>query len=120
VVYGGSSDRRWVCTILFESAHPTSYGCSLYTRSMLLARRPLNPEKILLAWARKRGRGYWRTEDRRVEECGYCHGTGWAPGPFQKSEEWSEEREGMECPRCKGSCIALKALKLLSEGKVGD
>ncbi len=26
----------------------------------------------------------------------------------------------MECLRCKGSCIALKALKLLSEGEVGE
>jgi hypothetical protein len=76
-------------------------------------------EKILLAWARKRGRGYWRTEDRRVEECGYCHGTGRVPGPFKKADEWNEEREGVECPRRKGSRIGLKALKLLSEGEVG-
>jgi hypothetical protein len=41
------------------------------------------------------------------------------PGPFRKAEEWQEEREGVECSRCKGSCIALKALKLLSEGEVG-
>jgi hypothetical protein len=74
-------------------------------------------EKILLAWARKRGRGYWRMEDRRVEECGYCHGTGWVPGPFKKADEWGEEREGVECPRCKGSCIALKALTLPFNGK---
>ena len=79
-----------------------------------------DPQKILLAWARKRGRGYWRTEDRRVQECGYCHGTGWVPGPFKNVEEWGEERGGVQCPRCKGSCIALKALKLLSEGEVGD
>jgi hypothetical protein len=78
-----------------------------------------DPKKILPAWARKRGRGYWRTEDRRVEECGQCHGTGWVPGPFKNSEEWGEEREGVECYRCKGSCIGLKALKLLSEGEVG-
>jgi hypothetical protein len=45
-----------------------------------------DPEKILPAWARKRARGYWRAEDRRVEECGYCHGTGWMPGPFKKAE----------------------------------
>jgi hypothetical protein len=55
-----------------------------------------------------------------VEECGYCHGTGWPPGPFKPVEDWSEEREGAECPRCKGSCIALKALTLLSEGGVGS
>jgi hypothetical protein len=77
-------------------------------------------ERILLAWARKRGRGYWRTEDRRVEECGYCHETGWVPGLFKKAEDWDEEREGVECPRCKGSRIALKALTLLSEGEAGD
>ena len=76
-------------------------------------------EKILPAWAKKRCRGYWRTEDRRVEECGQCHGTGWVPGPFRKAEEWSEVRDGVVCPRCKGSCIGLKALKLLSEGEVG-
>jgi hypothetical protein len=79
-----------------------------------------DPEKILPAWAKKRGRGCWRTEDRRVEECGYCHGSAWAPGPFKKAEEWDEDRGGVECPRCKGACIALKALKLLSEGEVGD
>ena len=79
-----------------------------------------DPEKILPAWAKKRGRGYWRVDGRRVEECGYCHGTGWTPGPFKSAEEWSEEREGVECPRCKGSCIAFKALKLLSEGQVGS
>ena len=78
-----------------------------------------DPERILPSWAKKRGRGYWRTEDRRVEECGYCHGTGWVPGPFKNAEEWGEERGGVKCPRCKGSCIALKALKLLSEGEVG-
>jgi hypothetical protein len=78
-----------------------------------------DPERILLAWARKRGRGYRKTEDRRVEECGCCHGTGCVPGPFKKAEEWGEEREGIQCPRCKGSCIALKALILLSEGEVG-
>ena len=79
-----------------------------------------DPEKILPAWARKRGRGYWRIEDRRVEECRCCHGTGWVPGPFRSADEWQEEREGVECPRCKGSKIALKALKLLSEGEVGS
>src|SRR3954463_7700513 len=36
-----------------------------------------DPEKILPAWAQKRSRGYWRTEDPRVEECRQCHGTGW-------------------------------------------
>jgi hypothetical protein len=79
-----------------------------------------DPEKILPAWAQNRGRGYWRTEDRRVEECGYCHGTGWVPAPFKNADERDEEREGVKCPRCKGSCIALKPLKLLSEGEVGN
>jgi hypothetical protein len=74
-------------------------------------------ERILPAWAQKRGRGYWRTEDRRVEECGYCHGTGWVPGPFKSADEWQEEREGVKCPRCKGSRIALKALILPFNGK---
>ncbi len=71
-------------------------------------------EEILPAWAQKRGRGYWRIEDRRVEECRHCHGSGWVPGPFKNAEEWQEEREGVECPSCKGSCIALKALLLAS------
>ncbi len=75
-----------------------------------------DPEKILPSWAKKRSRGYWRTEDPRVEECRQCHGSGWVPGPFEKGKEWGEEREGAECPRCRGSCVALKALKLLSEG----
>jgi len=79
-----------------------------------------DPYKILLAWARKRGRGYWRTEDRRVEECCHCHGTGWVPGPLKSADEWQEEREGVKCPRCKGSCIGLKALRLLSEDEVGE
>jgi hypothetical protein len=58
-------------------------------------------------------------EDRRVEECRCCHGTGWAPGPFKSADEWQEEREGVGCPRCTGSRIVPTALKLLSEGKVG-
>jgi hypothetical protein len=78
-----------------------------------------DPERILLAWAKKRGRGYWRTEDRRVEECHYCHGTGWVSGAFKSAKEWNEERGGVECSRCKGSCIALKALRLLSDDEVG-
>jgi len=78
-----------------------------------------DPEKILPAWARKRGRGYWRVEDRWVEECRCCHGTGWVPGPFKNAKEWNEEREGVECSRCKGSRIVLKALRLLSEDGVG-
>ena len=45
-----------------------------------------DPEKILPAWAQKRGRGYWRTENRWVEECGQCHGSGSVPGPFKSSE----------------------------------
>ena len=79
-----------------------------------------DPEKILPAWAKKRGRGYWRLEDRLVEECSYCHGSGFVPGPFKSAEEWQEEREGVECPRCRGSSITLKALKLASNGKRGS
>ena len=78
-----------------------------------------DPERILPTWAQKRGRGYWRIEDPRVEECRQCHGTGWVPGPFKSTEKWEEEREGVQCPRCKGSQIALKALRLPSEGEVG-
>jgi hypothetical protein len=76
-----------------------------------------NLEKILPAWAQKRSRGYWRVEDRRVEECGYCHSSGWVPGPFKSADEWHEEREGVECPRCRGSMIVLKALILASRGE---
>ncbi len=79
-----------------------------------------NAEKILPAWAQKRGRGYWRVEDQRVEECRHCHGSGWVPGPFKIAEEWQEERAGVECPSCKGSCIALKALQLASNGERGS
>ena len=77
-------------------------------------------EQILPAWAQKRSRGYWRAEDRRVEDCRHCHGSGWVPGPFKNAEEWQEEREGVECPSCKGSCIALKALQLASNGERGS
>jgi hypothetical protein len=79
-----------------------------------------DPERNLPAWAKKRGRGYWRIDDARVEECRQCHGTGWVPAPFKNADEWQEEREGEKCSRCKGSRIALKALTLLSEGEVGD
>ena len=79
-----------------------------------------DPEKILPAWAQKRGRGYWRVEDRKVEECGQCHGSGSVPGPFKSSETWQEEREGVECHRCRGSCIVLKALPLASNAKQGS
>jgi hypothetical protein len=76
-----------------------------------------DPEKILPAWAGKRGRGYWRKEERRVEDCPQCHGSAWVPASFKCAEEWQEEREGVECPRCKGSCIALPALSdLLPKG----
>jgi|SRR5215203_3023361 len=76
-----------------------------------------DPKKILPAWAQKRSRGYWRVEDRKVEKCGQCHGSGSVPGPFKSAEEWQEEREGVECPRCRGAYITLKALQLASNGK---
>jgi hypothetical protein len=79
-----------------------------------------DPERILPAWARKRSRGYWRTDDRKVEECGYCHGSGWVPGPFKSAEEWHEEREGVKCPRCEGSKISLKALILPYDAERGS
>ncbi len=53
-----------------------------------------DPEKILPAWARKRGRGYWRKEDRRVEDCPRCHGSGWVPASFKRAYEWQEEERG--------------------------
>ena len=77
-----------------------------------------DPERILPAWARNRGRGFWRAEDRRVEECGHCHGSGCVPGPFDAAG-WQEEREGVGCPRCKRSKVVLKALILPSKGEEG-
>ncbi len=76
-------------------------------------------EKILPDWAQKRGRGYWKVEDRRVDECRHCYGSRSVPDPLKNSKEWGEEREGVECPRCRGSCITLKALQLASNGKNG-
>ncbi len=35
------------------------------------AEATFDAEKLLPAWAKKRGWGYRRTEDRRVKECGY-------------------------------------------------
>lgn len=75
------------------------------------------PEMILTAWARKRGRGACRAEDPRVEGCGHCHGSAWAPAPFKTAEEWGEERQGVECPACRG--VALKPLKLDFNGREG-
>ena len=75
---------------------------------------------ILTAWARKRGRGAWRTDDPRVEGCGRCHGSGWSTGPFTTAEDWGEEREGVECPACRGAGIALKPLKLAFNGRKGE
>lgn len=77
------------------------------------------PEGILTAWARKRGRGAWRTDDPRVEGCGRYHGAGWSPGPFENALEWSEERENVECPACRGAGVALKPLKLAFNGRKG-
>ena len=76
-------------------------------------------EGILIAWARKRGRGAWRTEDPWVEGCGRCHGSGWSPGPFTTVEGWGEDRQGAECPACRGAGVALKPLKLAFNGRRG-
>ncbi len=38
-----------------------------------------DPVRNLPACGKKRGRGNWRTEDCRVEECGQCHRTGTRP-----------------------------------------
>ena len=76
-------------------------------------------EGILTAWAEKRGRGAWRAEDPRAEGCGRCHGSGWAPGPFTTTDEWGEDREGVECPACRGSGVSLKPLKMGFNGRKG-
>ena len=67
-----------------------------------------DPERILPAWAKKRGRGYWRVEDRRVEECGCCHGTGWVPGPFKSRASGARSRRARSAPAASAPVLPSK------------
>ncbi len=65
---------------------------------------------ILPAWAKDRGRGVWRVEDRRVEDCDQCR---------DRDPSSAAHRNGRGlagCPACRGSGFVLKPLGLLSEG----
>ena len=67
-----------------------------------------DPEKILPAFAKKRGRGYWRTEDRRVEECGYCHGPDGCPVPSRKPSSGTRSERAWSAPAARGLGLASK------------
>jgi hypothetical protein len=70
------------------------------------------PEGILPLWAERRGRGAWRTEERRVEACRHCQGVGEDPNTAGNSR-------GAECPVCRGAGIGLKPLRIVSNGERG-
>lgn len=67
------------------------------------------PEAVLPGWAESRGRGAWRLEDRRVEECRHCKGV-------DLSSEDESFREAA-CPVCRGAGIGLKPLRIGSRGE---
>lgn len=71
------------------------------------------PEGILPLWAERRGRGAWRTEERRVEECRHCQGVVEA---VEGSDTAGNSRR-VECSVCRGAGIGLKPLKIVSNGK---
>lgn len=64
--------------------------------------------KILCGWAKKRGRGYWRMEESKVEGCRKCGGQGRTPSPSTNGKG----RE--ECSSCRGSEIELAPMSLSS------
>ncbi len=68
-------------------------------------------EFLLPGWAKCRGRGMWREEDRRVERCVYCVAGSAANG---KRAETRGGRTGPmgECTCCRGSGVRLKPLDL--------
>jgi hypothetical protein len=88
-------------------------GVVLAMAGWALSRREqegFDPEVILPAWAKDRGRGIWRTEDRRVEDCDQCR---------DRDPRSTAHRGGRglpSCPACRGSGFVLKPLGLLSEG----
>ncbi len=68
-----------------------------------------DPAVVLPAWAERRGRGVWRTEDRRVEDCEHCR---------DRDPRSAAHRGGRglpSCPACRGSGFVLKPLVLLLE-----
>ena len=69
-----------------------------------------DPAVVLPAWAEDRGRGVWRSEDRRVEDCVQC------PDRDPRSAAHRGGRGLPSCPACRGSGFVLKPLGLLSEG----
>ena len=69
-----------------------------------------DPATILPAWAEDRGRGVWRTEDRRVEDCENCRDR----DPRSAAHRGGRGLNG--CPACRGSGFVLKPLRILSEG----
>ncbi len=69
-----------------------------------------DPGAILPAWAKDRGRGAWRVEDRRVEDCENCRDR----DPRSAAHRGGRGLNG--CPACRGSGFVLKPLELLFEG----
>jgi hypothetical protein len=70
-------------------------------------------EGVLPQWAERRGRGAWRTQERRVEGCRHCRGFVEGvenPNPAGNSRQ-------SECPVCRGAGIGLKPLRIVSSGK---
>lgn len=67
------------------------------------------PETVLAARAERRGRGAWRYEDRRVEECRHCRGLYLSSG--------DESVREAACPVCRGAGIGLKPLRIRSRGE---
>jgi len=68
-----------------------------------------DPAVVLPAWAKDRGRGVWRVEDRRVEDCDQCRDRD--PG----SAAHRGGRGLPSCPACRGCGFVLKPLELLTE-----
>lgn len=66
---------------------------------------------VLPAWAEDRGRGAWRAEDRRVEDCGNCRDR----DPGSAAHRGGRGLAG--CPACRGSGFVLKPLGLLFGGQ---
>jgi hypothetical protein len=70
------------------------------------------PEGVLPIWAERRGRGAWRTEERRVEECRHC-------GSGVEDSNIAGVSRGAECPVCRGAGTGLKPLGIVSNGRRG-
>jgi hypothetical protein len=68
------------------------------------------PETVLPLWAESRGRGAWRSEGRRVEECRHCR-------DLDELSNAAGYSRGPECPVCRGAGVGLKPLRISSTGK---